>query len=851
MIKWLSEINENDFNLVGGKGFNLGKMYQYGINVPDGFVVTSTAYESYIAENKLKEKMDYILNTECSSKEKADKIQGLFKVEAVPGEVREQIILSAGKIGGHFAVRSSSSVEDLPGMSFAGQYDSFLNVKIPTLVEKVLLCWKSLWNERAIAYRARYNISTDFSHSVVIQEMVDAELSGIIFTANPLNGIRSEILINSAYGLGEAIVSGRVNPDQYIIDKRSGRLVKQDLAAKETMCRYSDEGLEYTSVDEPRKSTSSLNEQHLKNIIKETKKIEDYFGKPQDIEFAIDGKDKLYIVQSRDITTLYPIEALEQDGKLRAYLSAGTVLLGMKEPFTPLGFDTFSQMFPTIINIMTARKRPFDNSFVKYAGCRIYVDITYLLVKKFIARQFANTFADNDLPLKDVMNNLIEKHGKTFRKQKMKIKIPWGVFKYALSMLGDTKKVSKIPHEKRYEHMSKEGDEIFNQCLQQSKNLKTLREKIDFVSYSMREAFILSQRQALYATAMLNINKIKKTVNKMYGDRFNLAYLNYSLPQCVTQELTIKMNLAAKYFAMNNHQPTADHPVIKDILDKFGHRGNIELDLGTPRWAEKPDFIINQVKTFMTDKLYERNLADIAEKAELAETLIEEIFQAVKKDKGENKARNLKTGMINYRLAAGMRERPKYDIVRIMGIAREVMLGVGKEFAEEGLIADETDIFYLFKADILDMDSLREKVAENKAHYQKEQLRTSIPRIILNTGETLYSSRVIDPKSEIIQGLPLSPGIYEGPLRVVHDPKNTNLREGEIMVAESTNPAWTPLFAIARGLILEYGGPNSHGGIVAREFGIPAVVGINSTSDLFIDGQRVRINGETGVVEKL
>ncbi len=852
MIKWFSEIAGNDYNLVGGKAYNLSKMFNYGIKVPDGFVVTSVAYDVYIKKNLLKQKMDQILSTHSLSAIKSQEMKALFDIETFPEDLKQEILIEMRKIAsGRVAVRSSSTAEDLPGMSFAGQYSSYLNVTVSDLIEKVVLCWQSLWNERAIEYRAKHNVTTEFSHSVVIQEMINAKLAGVIFTANPMNGIRDEMLINSSYGLGEAIVSGQVNPDQYTVDIISGKITKEEIALKEILCQYSAEGIEYIPVAESNQSVSSLNENHIKAIVEVAAKIEDYYGKPQDIEFAVDGNDKIFIVQSRDITTLFPIDAFEKDGKLRAYLSAGTVLLGMKEPLTPLGFDMLSQMFPTIINVMTMQKKPLNNSFVKYAGCRIYVDMTYLLASKFVSKQFASAFSGNDLPLKDVMFNMIDKHSKRFSNQGIKFKIPWGGAKYGLTISGKMKQIRKIPNELRYDAMMKEGEDVYQEWLLNSKKLKTLGDKIDFINNCMVEAFLLSQRQALYCTEINDIVKIDKLVKKMYGKRFNMETLVHSLPNCVTQELTIKMNLAAKYFDENNLEPTADHPQIRSILNKFGHRGNIELDFGTLRWAEEPSFIIKQIKSYMVDKMYERNLDTINEMAERAEALIEEIYQTVKNDKGENKAHKLKKRMVNYRIAAGMREYPKYDIVRIISIARQVMLGVGEEFVKEGLINEKEDIFYLFKKDILSKENLKEKIEINKGSYQKEMARTSIPRIVLNTGETYYSAQKIDSQSKVIQGMPLSPGIYEGTIRVVFDPLDSNLQAGEIMVTESTNPAWTPLFATAKGLIMEYGGPVSHGGIVAREYGIPAVVGIPSASSILHDGQRVRINGETGVVEIL
>ncbi len=851
MIKWFDDIKEDDFQLVGAKAYHLGKMIKHGIKIPQGFIVTSLAYDTYIKENQLKKKIVNILATHRASSVKSLEIKSLFKLQAFPVELKEQILSEMGKIaGGHVAVRSSSTLEDMPGMSFAGQYDSYLNVKEVDLIERVIQCWQSLWNERAIEYRAKYNISTDFTHGVIVQEMIYSKLAGVIFTANPIDGVRSELLINASYGLGEAIVNGSVNPDQYTIDKKSGKIMKVEIAQKEILCQPSGDGIAYSPVPESRQSIGSLHENHIKAIVRAAGNIEDHFGKPQDIEFTFDENDELFILQTRDITTLFPIDKLEQDGKLRAYLSAGTVLLGMKEPFTPLGFDMISQMFPTIINVMTMRKKPLDNSFVKYNGCRLYVDITYLMASKIIAKQFANAFSGNDLPLKEVMLHVINNHEKTFTKQGIRFRIPWGAFKYGLSIVGTMKKVNRIPNGQRYDAMIQVGEETYQKWLAMSQKLSTVKEKVDFIFRCMTEAFILSQKQGLYCTEMNDIVKIKKIVNKLYGDQYDLENLIHSLPKCITQELTIMMNHAAKYFDENNLEPRADHPRIKEILDRFGHRANIELDFGTIRWAEQPEFLINQIKSYMADKMYERNLADINQKAQAAEDLIEEIYQEMQRDRGEKAALKLKNRMINYRIAAGMREYPKYDIVRMMGIARNVMLALGEVFQKEGLINDRQDIFFLFKEDILSKDNLSSKVEINKAIYTKEMARISIPRIVLNTGETYYSSQKTDPNSKVIQGMPLSPGIYEGTVKFVFDPLNANLMEGEIMVTESTNPAWTPLFSVAKGLILEYGGPVSHGGIVAREYGIPAVVGI-SASRILKDGQRVRINGETGVIEIL
>lgn len=852
MIKWFKDIKESDFGLVGGKGYNLSKMFNRGLKVPNGFVITSEAYDVYVEENNLGPHIVEILEQHLLSSEKSKAIKALFVQEKISETLVSEILEGFKQIpSARVAVRSSSTVEDLPGMSFAGQYSSYLNVIKGDLIEKVVMCWQSLWNERAIDYRKKYDVTTNFSHGVVIQEMIQAKVAGVIFTANPVSGIRTEILVNAAYGLGESIVSGEVNPDQYTIDYQSGNVLKEEISKKEVLCQYAEKGIEYVPVKPSLQGVSSLKASHIKELVKEAYKVQNYFGCPQDMEFAIDPQDELYITQSRDITTLFPIEEFDQEGKLRAYLGASTVMLGMKEAFTPLGADLYGGMFPTMINVMTNRKKPLTTDFVKYAGGRIFIDITYLLSSKLVASRLAQAFSGSDLPLKDTMDHVIAKHGKTFRHQGIKFKIPWGIFKYGFGMMGNYKIAQKVDPEERYNAIRALGEEFYQDILEEAKHLKTVEDKIKFCEDSMLKVFKLTQKQAWYCVEVNNYSKIEKTLKKMFGDKYNLDILSYALPECITVELGLELNRLAKYFDENGLEPTADDPKMKAFLAKFGHRSTVELDFGYKRWHEDPEYLLNQIKSYMVDKMYERNIAEVQEKADEANDLIQEIYEAVKAKRGAKKAKKLRDSIIGFRRAAGMREYPKFNIVQSLDVSRKVMLGVGKSYQEQGLIDDPEDIFFLKKEDILSGRILKEIVRKNRELYNKEMKRNSIPRIVLNTGETHYSAQKFDPKNKVLKGISLSAGVYEGRVRVVFDPNSSELKEGEILVTESTNPAWTPLFMAAKGLIMEYGGPLSHGGIVAREYGIPAVVGIPSVTDLLVDGQLVRVNGETGTVEIL
>lgn len=853
MLTWFKEIKEGDLKLVGGKGLNLARMTQAGIAVPNGFVITTEAYESYLRENHLSEQIHDLQESDLTLEELSKTIQALFSVAGVSGQTKDLILQAFREIdGGRAAVRSSATVEDLPGMSFAGQYSSYLNVTEEDLIERVVDCWKSLWNLRAMDYRKQNHIETGFSHAVVVQAMVEASVSGVAFTANPMNGVRSQLVINASYGLGEAIVSGAVNPDQFILDRETGVILSQVIQNKKVLYRYGNQGIVKENVNGKQAEVPSLEVGMIEKLTQSAERVEAYFGKPQDLEFAFDANEDLFIVQSRDITTLYPIDLLVQDGKLRAYMSASTVLLGMKEPFTPLGYDLMSQMFPTIINVMTARKKnPLTNNFVAFAGNRIFVDMSYLLASRFVAKQFANSFSGNDLPLKGVMENMLADYGKIFRRQGIRFRLPMGMMKYAVSMGFGAMRIMKIPHDQRYGAMIEEGNRWYEEIEKDYQQVKTIEEGLSFARHALVQAFKLSQAQAMYCLDANNYIKIEKVLKKHFEDAYKVETLAQSLPDCMTQTMTMRLNEYAKTCHAQGRQPAADDPEFKEILDVYGCRGNTELDFGTVRWREDPSYLLDLVRTYMIDGMYERNLANHKAKEDQALAMIEEVAERLTDKLGKRKAEKIRTMMINYRYGAAMREYPKYDIVRFLDLARQAVQRIGEELRDQGSLDNKNDVFFLHEDEILKGQNLKKKVMQAKEAYAREMNRTSIPRMVLNNGHTYYSAQKLDLNATVLQGMPLSAGIYEGLVRVVFDPRATELKEGEILVTESTNPSWTPLFATAGALIMEYGGPMSHGGIVAREYGIPAVVGIPSASEKLKDGQRVRVNGETGTVEIL
>ncbi|AHM57753.1 ABC-2 family transporter protein Pps (plasmid) [Peptoclostridium acidaminophilum DSM 3953] len=858
MIVGLEDSEKNTLERVGSKALNLSKMKREGFMVPDGFTISSEAYKSYLDRNNLNSQIKAILDSESTDKSKSEQIKALFDVAKLPEEIKEKIMSALRSLGvQQVAVRSSSNAEDLPDMSFAGQYSSYLNVTKDNLLKKVIACWQSLWNERAMTYRKQFGLEEDLTHAVIVQEMVNSEVAGVLFTANPTNGIRSQYIINVSYGLGEAVVSGAVNPDQYIYSIEEQNLISSTIGTKEILYAYGNAGIEAHPVDSKRNMESSLSIEDIQRLVEVAQGIHAYFGKPQDIEFAINKGGEIFVLQSRDITALFPIDQFKQDGKLRAYMAASSVLLGMKEAFTPLGADIYGGMFPTVLEVMTATKKKIPGDFVTYTGARIFLDISYMLSNRFVGKSFGNAFSGSDLPLKRTMDQLLADHGKTFRHQGIRFKIPFGIFRYGLSMIGSMKGIKKLSAEEKYEAVRRLGEEFHREIVMQSMEKKILREILDYCDEIMMKAFILSQKQALYCVEAKNYAKIERKVKALFGNRFNLDILTYALPDCVTMELNLELNRLAKHFTEKDMPVDVNDERMKTMLRKFGHRGNLELDLGTERWRENPKFLIDRVKQYMKDRAYEKNISEITSKAKEADELIEEIYEAAKAKRGKRYAVRLKKMMQTYRTAAGMREYPKFNIVQGLDVARQMLLEVGVHMKNEGVLENENDIFYLHRDEILNACERKAQldvkalINSAKDNYEKEMKRNCIPRFVLNTGETYYSGKVLSDKGNVLQGIPLSSGVYEGRIRIVTDPNDSNLLEGEVMVAESTNPAWTPLFMTAKALIMEYGGPLSHGGIVAREYGIPAVVGISMQNKLLRNGQLVRVNGNTGHVEIL
>ena len=867
-VRFLNDLGKEDLPSAGGKGANLGEMIRAGLSVPEGFAVLVDAYRKFVQENTLEKEIANLLSIAESGKsenlrEAADRVRGLFVIGKIPAEILKEIDILYTAIGlPPVAVRSSATAEDLPGASFAGQYSTFLNVRgKEELYEAIKKCWASLWNERALSYRTKQSIdSKNLAHGVVVQRLIASEKSGILFTANPVNGRRDQLSLSSSWGLGEAIVSGEVDPDQWVIDKNTGETVSAYVASKKVMTLRKAGGTELVSVEPQKQTEVTLDEAERKELMDLALKVEEYFKSPQDLEWAFE-ESRFYLVQTRPITALYPMPKPEdQNDKLHIYLNASLYSVGTHEPLTPLAVDIWKN---TYINIGRRINRKYYHEPVywsKSAGGRLFLDITELIkLKQFQDRMFTDNKIDKDPVTIKLIMQLLEREKEELQKPKTPLlksiiniiaKVnPWFI-RFILASLPKILYGVLFPNraiKKAYQF----GSNKIAKLEEERKKLRITKEKLDFIERIGPENILFNSFEILFfgAVSLGFADKARKVIFKHGLDLSEVDKAERAVPDCVTTEMGMEMLQLAKQFDQNGEEPVQDHPEIKKFLLKYGHRANEEIDFGLPTWNEEPGYVVGLISSYIENKTYQYGIEKFYHDMEEAEQAIETLTGQLRAKGAQREANKVERWLRDYRKLYGIRELPKFMLLKTVSLIREILLEIGDELRAEGRLEQREDIFMVDTRDILSADLLHEKIRQNREEFLREIQRKAIPRIITSTGETFYSA-IEDKDDDPNRGVPVSPGVVEGTVKVLDSPyESNNLKQGDILVTTSTNPAWTPLFLIIGGLILETGGPISHGSVVAREYGIPAVVGVKEATTRFKDGQRVRLNGETGSVE--
>ena len=854
----LRGVLHKDLSRVGGKAASLGEMMSCGLPVPEGFVITVEAYKKFLTYNKIEDEIYKLLDgSENDSFKETNKlsseIKNLFQRSKIPPDLLTAIDQSYDRIGNpEVVVRSSATTEDSPTTSFAGQYDSFLNVKgKEELHEYAKRCWASLWNARALSYRFNQNRDdNELAHAVVVQELIGAEKAGVLFTANPLNNRRDQALVNSSWGLGEAVVSGDTTPDQWVVDKKERKILKEKIAAKEKMSVLKDKGTELVNVPGEKRKRPSLDRSEVDKLLELGEKAEDYFGTPQDIEWAW-CEGEFYLVQSRPITTLFPkLKPEDGSNELRIYTNFLLIDKVMPEPLTPMGEDLWKKFLK---NILPA-------PWVKSAAGRLFVDTTELSrLERWWGLLRNNPSAMDPLTIKVLLEVLRENKAKLKQQKKPLIKLIPAIFgvinpSFLKFLLTSTSKVLYgvlFSPEKAVEKAYKFGENQIKSLERKAGKLRTREEKIKFIEQETSPILYFIPLKVLYYAirSFTYLDKARNILNKHLDDPPKLDKVKKSLPHNVTTEMNLELLRIARRLDRSGEQPSPEHPEIRKFLNKYGHRTYLEVDPGVARWKEDPEYIINSIQSHISNKSYGERIEKFYQGKKEAEETIQDIATRLKEKGARRDAGKVEKLLKDYRELFGVRELPKYVMSKGVSIFREMLLEIGEELVAEERLDDKEDIFFLGLEDIKSGEELQQSAIKNRETYRKEMKRSSIPRVVTSTGETIFSARGSN-KGNGYDGIPVSPGIHEGRVKVLENPENGNrLKRGDILVTKATSPAWTPLFLKIGGLITEMGGPMSHGSVVAREYGIPAIAGIREATTRFKDGQLIRLNGETGKIK--
>ncbi len=883
---------------VGGKAANLGELIRARLPVPAGFCLTTLAYRRATSAAGLDAVHAGLAGTAPDDlpglAALADTARRQVLAADVPADVAAAIRDAYAALGADVpvAVRSSATAEDLPFASFAGQQDSFLNVVgVDAVLAAVRQCWASLWTDRAVSYRATHGINpAAVSLAVVVQRMVDATVAGVLFTANPVTGRRHEAVIDASPGLGEVVVSGSVNPDHFVVDGATRRVIERRIGSKGVAVRPVPGGGTVRTATPGARSEPCLNDAQLLALELLGRRAEVHFGVPQDLEWAIDDGGVPWLTQSRPITTLFPVPVPARqriaDGT-RVYLCF-SLAQGLTRPLTPMGLAGFR-----LIASSVARAARFDvpaphdgpTPYVQ-PGQRIFFDLTPVLRSAVGRAIVPRVFDVMEARSAAVLRLLFEdpRFSVTSRS-------PWRLLRHLVPVAAHTKVPQALLRallrpEAALRRVEQFGDR-FRAALAVPPGA-TAVQRLDHVERILGQE-LFPVVPAVLPLAALGFGMLA-AAGRLLGPAAGPGSLQpvlRGLPNNVTTEMDLALwQLAAAIradadaaavfdAAVSDHTalggggvpdlvrryraralPAVVQSGLDGFLDRYGHRAVAEVDLGMPRWADDPAHILGVLANYLRlddpgqapDLLFSKAVQD-------AETQVRRLT-AMAGERSWLRAVLVRAALKRTRLFAGLRELPKYHIVEALAAVRGQLQLIGTELAAAGRIAAADDIFFLDLVEArggLAGTPLHTLVAQRREAYDRELGRRHIPRVLLSDGTEPEAVRPRPAGADtgtagVLTGSPASAGTATGPARVILDPQGARLEPGEILVAPSTDPGWTPLFLTAGGLVMEMGGSNSHGAVVAREYGIPAVVGVPDATTLIVTGQAITVDGAAGTV---
>ena len=861
----LEEIDKTQVALVGGKAAHLGELSRIeGIRVPAGFCVTTDAFRRIMATVPwIDDRLDRLSRLDPDDRQAirtlGAEIRRTLEGIAIPDDLAAAITRSVIRLGGQaaYAVRSSATAEDLPTASFAGQQDTYLNVVgLAAILQHVSRCWASLFTERAVTYRLR----NGFDHrkvymAVVVQQMLFPQAAGILFTADPVTSNRKVVSIEASFGLGEALVAGLVNAD--VCQVRDGEIVAKSVATKQLAIHaWPAGGTRELAIEPESQGQPALTDAQIVRLAQLGRRIEAHFDHPQDIEWCL-VDDGFQIVQSRPITTLFPIPAASDQGN-HVYVSVGHQQM-MTDPMKPLGISLWQ---------LTAA-RPMSE-----AGGGLFVDVTQALGSPASRAGLLKALGTSDPLIGDALQTILER----------------GDFIPTLPDEG----LGGTPADSAPGPIETDPAIVAELVERGQASIAMLKRDIRAESGSALLDFILADvqelKRILFDPRSLQVIMagmeatwwLNEQMQAWLGEKNAADTLAQSVPGNVTSEMGLALldvadvirphpdvvaflqhvedeNFLDELPMLAGGRETRD--AIQAYLDQYGMRCVGEIDITKPRWTERPTtlvpMILGNIKNFEPGA-GERRFGQGRQKAWKKEQELLARLRALPDGEGpdgERKAEAAKRMIDRIRTFIGYREYPKYHMISRYFVYKQALLNDAERLVHAHVLREREDIFYLKFQEL--HDTVRTNQVDDQLIRQRKDAFRSYhaltpPRVLTSDGEVVAGTyRRVDVPADALTGLPVSAGTVEGRARVILDMAEADLEAGDILVTAYTDPSWTPAFVAIKGLVTEVGGLMTHGAVIAREYGLPAVVGVEHATRLIPDGQRIRVHGTDGYIEIL
>jgi pyruvate,water dikinase len=882
-------VNENEFifldatrtideKAVGAKAAGLVRLKRIGLSVPDGFCITVDVFRQHLQQNNLTARLNSVIDT-LAIAEMADKVSILSELRKaiIEAPLAESVIR---QIDEHYralgaervAVRSSATAEDLPGHSFAGQYDTYLGIaNIEDCIVAVKKCWASLWTERAYDYRQKNGFShLAVSMAVIVQQQIDADAAGVAFTIDPVTGTPSRIVIESCSGLGNVLVSGKVQPDHIVLRKKNLALVRWDIPGRQAERSTT----ENTGVCEKKTGSEdapkpSLDLVSARRLARYARKIERKFGCPQDIEWAI-REGRFYFLQARPVTTKPPKKSWEER-QVWTNLNLGEVAPDVMTPFTYSAIESmFKSLFGSIYRLFGA---DIDKSpIAALVAGRIYFNINtgLAIIRPFISNMpgvvdFADNFGgeqkrmynlgmdipDEDMPdvgfnwLKYILSwpriicDLISHRPKKadlflsrFKARADKLLI---LDVEAMSTGELARKAARVPYENW-----RDCDLLYFVTSAPALLLfrKICRDWLDDKDLTMAHQLFSAIGGMADIEASLQLWRLAELAHQ--DKEPETALLSEGTWQQVREKLH-NTEFGRRFLA-----------AWESFMTEHGHHCRGELEMRNPRWAELPDYILGIVRSYLRSIELTNPLDKQQQLANRRQQLTDKCRRQLKNP--------IKRMLFNWSLKrcqklAVNRENWKNEAVRQVAAIRRMLLALGQRLQQQGILTEQDDIFFLEIGEIesvaagrADFD-VKQCIETRRAEYEKNKALTPPPVVVGRSDPSKDTTPQIDTAVNILNGIGVSAGVVTGKARVIlRTDEDQYVSPGEILVAPFTDPAWTPYFLTAAGVVMDQGGVLSHGAIIAREYGIPAVTNVGPASKIIKTGQTVEVDGNRGIV---